>query len=46
MDALFVFDRTSAGDKQSLRWEDSEALFGMKKTVILPNALWNAFFFL
>ena len=45
-DALFVFDRTSAGDKQSLRWEDSEALFGMKKTVILPNALWNAFFFL
>ncbi|KAA4241969.1 hypothetical protein F3D15_18915 [Bacteroides ovatus] len=44
-DALFVFDRASAGDKQSLRWEDSEALFGNEKNGHFAERFVERFFF-
>ncbi|KAA4005175.1 hypothetical protein F3D69_00165 [Bacteroides ovatus] len=43
-DALFVSGRASGGDKQSLRWGDPEALFGVKKTVIFVERFVERFF--
>ncbi|MCS2869622.1 hypothetical protein NXX14_12305 [Bacteroides xylanisolvens] len=43
---LLVVGGASVGEKQSLRLGDSKVLFVVKKRSFLPNALWNAFFFL
>lgn len=53
-DALFVVGGASVYDwwsfcwrkNKAFVWGDSKVLFVVKKRSFLPNALWNAFFFL
>lgn len=46
VELLFVTGGASVGEKQSLRLGGFEGLVCSEKRSFLPNALWNAFFFL